>query len=73
MASAPAYTPLTEEDRLLIAQLRRVTFLPGSPDKGFARWLFGAVSVVDPTMTESQRSYLRRLVHRYRRQIGRGS
>jgi hypothetical protein len=42
----------------------RVSYLPGSPDKRFARTICGATEI-----TESQALYLRRMAHRYRRQL----
>ena len=45
--------------------LDRVTFLPASPDKRFYRQMSGRTD-----LTSRQFDYLRRLVHRYRRQLG---
>lgn len=45
--------------------LDKVTFLPASPDKRFHRQMSGRTD-----LTSRQFDYLRRLVHRYRRQLG---
>lgn len=55
----------------MIDALARVTYLPGSADKRFARDMAARKAInPDYEMSERQRAYLRRLVHRYRRQIG---
>lgn len=64
LAVGPVRRPLTAEEAQAIQALQRVTYLPGSWDKRFAR----DVSYLT-TITEKQAAQVRRLVHRYRRQI----
>ena len=60
----------------MAAALRRVTFVPGTFDKrmgqGLAARVYGSLVRGDgPAMiSEAEAGQLRRLVHRYRRQIG---
>lgn len=69
---ASAYRPMTPEERECALALcpGHVTYLPGSPDKRFARSM--AVSArfdSSAVITEPQAEYLRRLVWKYRRQL----
>jgi len=58
----------TDEDRANIAKLVPCRFLPGSFDKRFARDLDSQLAN-SGEITEKQRAYLVKLVHKYRRQI----
>ena len=60
--------PATDEDKANIAKLVRCTFLPGSFDKRFARDIDSQLAN-SCEITEKQRAYLVKLVHKYRRQI----
>ena len=61
----PRY-PLNEYELIALSKwLPRCTFLPGSPEKRFVRQNQSATS-----LTEKQREWLRKIVYRYRRQIG---
>ena len=60
--------PATDEDRANIAKLVRCTFLPASFDKRFARDLNSQLAN-GGEITEKQRAYLVKLIHKYRRQI----
>lgn len=67
MADVPDREPRPHESTVRLAwqALDRVTFLPASPDKRFHRQMSGRTD-----LTSRQFDYLRRLVHRYRRQLG---
>ena len=58
---------LTPGERVLIERLvpGKVVYVPSSPDERFARQIQGAAE-----LTARQYEYLRRLGHRYRRQLG---
>jgi len=60
--------PATSEDRANIAKLVRCIFLPASFDKRFVRDLYSQLAN-SGEITEKQRAYLAKLVHKYRRQI----
>ena len=60
--------PATDEDKANIAKLVPCRFLPGSFDKRFARDLDSQLSN-SGEITEKQRTYLVKLIYKYRRQI----
>lgn len=64
MSRKPARTPLTDDDKAIIAALSSVRFLPASSDKRFA-WDAQLLAEI----TERQREYLHKLRWKYRRQI----
>lgn len=70
MPDQPTYRPTTDAEREAIRAISpaRVTYLPGSPDKRFARDIQYQATTTG-NITERQAEYLRRLLHRYRRQI----
>lgn len=59
---------LTSEHFGMIQDLKRCTFLPGSFDKRFVRNMSYHVEGSD--ITEKQAECLKKMHHRYRRQIG---
>ena len=61
---------MTDEQRRLAIQLGRCRFLPGSHDKRFARDMLSRAQIADSDpLSEKQDAELRRLCHRYRKQI----
>lgn len=60
---------MTEDQRRMVSALSRVTFLPATFDKRFAKGLL-AMMESDPEkgLTDNQDACLRRIVHKYRRQ-----
>jgi hypothetical protein len=66
--------PSSDEERQIIEQLKHVTMMPGTADKRFARQMAAALDVSignsEPLeITDGQGVYLKKLVHRYRRQV----
>jgi hypothetical protein len=66
--------PATDEERQIIDRLRRVTFVPFTPDKRFARQISTALDVSNGNnepleITDGRAKYLQKLVQRYRRQV----
>lgn len=62
---------MTTGEKLIAEQLHeKVTFLPASYDKRFARDMHYAVTdSPDKELTVNQRNYLYKLLHKYRRQL----
>lgn len=63
------WRPMTENEQRLARALNCCTFPPGTNQKRFARNIAGQASAPEPKITDNQRSYLHKMVHRYRRQI----
>lgn len=65
------YTPMTDDERIRALALSpgRITYLPGSPDKRFARHLVEMANSPDGELTSKQREYMARLEQRYRKQL----
>jgi hypothetical protein len=62
---------MTDEQRQKIRDLARCTFLPASYPKRFVRDMESLLSVEpSPELSEKQATYLDKLHHMYRRQIG---
>ena len=59
--------PATDEDRASIEKLSHCRFVPASFDKRFVRGMASQISSGE--ITEKQRAYLVKLIHKYRRQI----
>ena len=61
---------MTEEQILVAQALERCTFLPGSPEKRFARDMGSRSRTLHPAaLTERQARHLARLAWRFRRQM----
>lgn len=61
---------MSNEEKQMAIALGRCVFLPGSPPKRFARDMAANARSENPKpLTEKQASWLRKLVHNYRRQI----
>lgn len=61
---------MTESEIRIVTALRACTFLPASWDKRFARDLYDTATYAPGhELTDRQRAWLLRLVHKYRRQI----
>lgn len=60
---------MTDNERALAGALGCCTFLPGSNHKRFARNIAAQATAEEPKITDKQRGYLHKMVHRYRRQI----
>lgn len=61
---------MTDEEKDMAEKLGRCTFLPGSFDKRFTQDMVDyAKREETPKLTEKQASHLRRLFHKYRKQI----
>lgn len=72
MSDENARSPMTREERWLALALEpnRITYLPGSWDKRFARSLAEKARQDDATLSARQRDQMHRMAHRYRRQLG---
>ena len=60
---------IAEHEAAIAISPRRVTYLPASVDKRFARQIYDAATSLAPQITEAQSANLFRLRHKYRRQI----
>lgn len=63
---------MTQDERWLALSLEpgRITYLPASWDKRFARSLAEKARDPDALLSERQREQMRRMAHRYRGQLG---
>ena len=61
------WRPMTEDERKLALLLAAKSFTPGTADKRFARDI--AQQAALEKITDKQAAWLRRLVHKYRRQF----
>lgn len=66
MSKKVTRTRATKQEIAAAHALAFVTFLPASFDKRFAR---GIQEIEEAGITDKQREYLTKIVHRYRRQI----
>jgi len=67
--------PMTDAERQMALSLSpgKVTYLPGSFDKRFARDMAALAMETEPQITEKQAALLVEKIHRYRRQLRKGT
>lgn len=61
--------PMTKDEVQLARTLGHCRFPIASFSKRFARDMFSAAMIAEPTITERQAVYLRKMITKYRRQI----
>jgi hypothetical protein len=64
-----AWRHMTENERKLAVALGGCSFPPATAQKRFARHISEQANAPEPKITDKQRAYLHKMVHRYRRQI----